>query len=509
MVAPVGLRAGSLAPKLGDADAADGAALLYGRREGMTKKERAMTYQMLINGRMVDGDLSMEVINPATEAVLATCPRASMAQLEEAVAAAKAAFPAWAATSLDQRRAVLHAMADAIEAEAMAIGQLLTQEQGKPIRQAVGEAYGLAYFLRFNAGLDLPERVIADDENRRVVEYRKPLGVVAAIVPWNFPVGLMGFKLPPALMAGNTLVLKPAPTTPLSALMVARIIADKVPAGVVNIITDANDLGAALASHPDVAKVSFTGSTATGRKVYAGAADSVKRLTLELGGNDPAIVLDDVDVKKVAPALFESAFANSGQVCIAIKRLYAHESVYDALCDELATLADQAVVGDGLADGTQFGPLQNRMQYEKVNGIIEEARKDGTIIAGGERSNNPGFFIRPTVVRDIADGTQLVDEEQFGPVLPVIRYSDVDDVVERANALPYGLGASVWSGDPARAQALAERIDAGTVWVNKHRDLTPDVPFGGSRQSGVGTEMGLDGLLEFTQRRIVNMNKVA
>jgi acyl-CoA reductase-like NAD-dependent aldehyde dehydrogenase len=466
-----------------------------------------MTYQMLINGHMVDGDSMMDVINPATEEVVSPCPRASISQLEEAVAAAKAAFPAWSATPLEERRAALYAIADAIEADAMALGQVLTLEQGKPIKAAIGEAYAAAYFFRETAKLDLPERVIADDENRKVIELRRPLGVVAAILPWNFPLSLIGFKLPPALLAGNTVVMKPAPTTPLSTLMVARIMADKLPAGVVNVITDANDLGGALAGHRDVAKVSFTGSTATGRKVYAGAAETMKRLTLELGGNDPAIVLDDVDVKAVAPALFANAFANSGQVCIAIKRLYAHESVYDALCDELVALADAAVVGDGMAEGTQFGPLQNRAQYEKVNAIIEGARKDGTVIAGGERSNMPGFFIRPTIVRDIDDGTQLVDEEQFGPVLPVIRYTDVNDAIVRANATPFGLGASVWSADLVRAQAIAEQIDSGTVWVNKHRDLAADVPFGGSRQSGIGTEMGMEGLLEFTQRRIVNMNK--
>lgn len=466
-----------------------------------------MIPQMLIDGRMVDGDLSMAVVNPATEEEIATCPRASMAQLEQAVAAAKAAFPAWSATCLDERRAVLHAMADAIQAEVEAIARLLTLEQGKPIRQARAETHRLVHALRHAAGLDLTERVLAQDEQRRVIEQRRPLGVVAAIVPWNFPVGLIGSKLPPALMAGNTIVLKPAPTTPLTALMIGRLIADKAPPGVVNIITDANDLGGALASHPDVAKVSFTGSTATGRKVYAGAAETIKRLTLELGGNDPAIVLDDVDVKAVAQPLFDHAFGNSGQVCIAIKRLYVHEAVYDALCEELRRLADAAVVGDGLDEATQLGPLQNRMQFEKVRAIIEQARSDGTIIAGGEQTNAPGYFLRPTIVRDIADGAPLVDEEQFGPVLPLIRYRDVEDAIHRANATPFGLGASVWSADQARAQAVAERIEAGTVWVNTHRELLADIPFGGARQSGLGAEMGLEGLLEFTQRRIVTIHR--
>lgn len=464
-----------------------------------------MEYQLLIDGQMVDGDMTMDVINPATEDVIAVCPRASEAQLEQAVAAARRAFLAWAATSWEDRRAKLIAIAEAIEANAMDIGRVLTMEQGKPIQSAIEEAYGTAHFFRGAAQLDLPPRVLFDEPTRKVIEHRKPLGVVAAIVPWNFPLFMVAFKLPPALLAGNTVVLKPAPTTPLATLMIARLIADILPSGVVNVITDANELGGLLASHPDVAKVSFTGSTATGRKVYAGAADTMKRLTLELGGNDPAIILDDVNVKAVAPALFGTAFANSGQVCLAVKRLYVHDAVYDEMCDELATLADAAIVGDGMEQGTQFGPLQNRAQFQKVRGMIEQARTDGTIIAGGTPHEGPGFFIRPTIVRDITDGTQLVDEEQFGPVLPVIRFHDENDVVARANASPYGLGASVWSSDPSRALALAERIESGTVWVNKHLDLNPDVPFGGARQSGIGCEMGIEGLLEFTQRRIVNV----
>lgn len=464
-----------------------------------------MEYQLLIDGRMVDGDATMDVINPATEQVIAHCSRASEAQLEQAIAAARRAFPAWAATPWEDRRARLIAIAEAIEANAMDIARVLTSEQGKPLQSAIEEAYGTAHFFRAAAALDLPPRVLASDERRRVVEHRKPLGVVAAIVPWNFPLFMVAFKLPPALLAGNTVVLKPAPTTPLATLMIARLIADIVPPGVVNVVTDANDLGARLASHPDVAKVSFTGSTMTGRKVYAGGAETMKRLTLELGGNDPAIVLDDVDVKAVAPALFGTAFANSGQVCLAIKRLYVHASIYDAMCDELAMIANAAIVGDGMEQGVQFGPVQNRAQFEKVRGLIEQARLDGTVIAGGTPHEGPGFFIRPTIVRDIEDGARLVDEEQFGPVLPVIRFADEDDAVARANASPYGLGASVWSSDPARAEALAERIDAGTVWVNKHLDLNPDIPFGGARQSGIGCEMGLEGLLEFTQRRIVNV----
>ena len=461
-------------------------------------------YKLLIDGQMVDGDAVMDVINPATEEVLAQAPRASKAQLDKAVAAAKAAFPKWSRTSIDERKKVLNAIADVVEANAMELGRILTQEQGKPLKDAIGEAYGLAAFCRYFTSMEMPRKVLEDSEGRKVETLRKPLGVIGAIVPWNFPLVLIGLKLPAALLAGNTVVLKPAPTTPLATLRLAELLKDVLPAGVLNVITDANDLGAALTAHPDVRKISFTGSSATGKKVMAGAAETLKRITLELGGNDAAIVLDDVDPKTAAQGIFDGAFQNSGQVCIAMKRLYVHESIYDEMCDELAAIAKASVVGDGLEQGTQIGPLQNKMQFEKVKEILADARKHGTILAGGEAPAK-GYFIRPTIVRDITDGSRLVDEEQFGPILPVIKYSDPEDALVRANASPYGLGGSIWSSNIDRALDFAERMDAGTVWVNKHIDLAPHIPFGGAKQSGIGVEMGEEGLAEFTQLQVINI----
>lgn len=464
-------------------------------------------FKLLIGGKLVAGDQTMDVVNPATAEVLASCPRASEAQLNAAVAAAKAAFPAWAATSLDQRRAKLSEIADAIRANAEELSRLLTQEQGKPLHEAIGEVAGTEGFFRYFASMDLPMKVIEDGADRRVEEHRKPLGVVGAITPWNFPLMILSFKLPPALLAGNTIVLKPAPTTPLTALRMGEIMADILPAGVVNIVTDQNDLGGLLSSHPDIAKVSFTGSTDTGKKVMASAAQTLKRLTLELGGNDASIVLDDADPKKVAQGIFKYAFTNCGQVCLAIKRVYAPESIYDALVEELAALANQAVVDDGLKQGAQVGPLQNKMQFEKVKTFLDDARTNGTIVAGGEVMDRPGYFIRPTIVRDIEDGAKLVDEEQFGPILPVIKVKDEHDAVARANASPWGLGGSVWSSNLDRAQDTAKRMEAGTVWINTHLDVGPHIPFGGAKQSGIGTEFGQDGLEEFTQRQIINLHK--
>ncbi|MGV3482157.1 MAG: aldehyde dehydrogenase family protein [Sphingobium sp.] len=464
-------------------------------------------YKLLIDGALVDGDMTMDVLNPATEAVLATCPRASEAQLDAAVAAAKAAFPAWAKTSIGDRRALLLKLADALQARAPEFARLLTQEQGKPLTEATAEIAYTEAFIRYLSSLEIEAKLIEDGDSRRVEMKRKPLGVVGAIIPWNFPVLIVAFKLPMALLAGNTIVVKPAPTTPLTTLLLGELCAEIFPAGVVNIVTDQNDLGARLTSHPDVAKVSFTGSTETGKKVMASAAASIKRITLELGGNDAAIVLPDADPAKAAPGIFGGAFMNAGQVCLAIKRVYVHDDIYDEMCTALARLAEEAVVDDGLLQGAQIGPLQNKAQYEKVKGFIEDARANGTIIAGGTVDDRPGYFVRPTIVRDISDGTKLVDEEQFGPILPVIRFSDAEDALARANASPWGLGGSVWSGDRDTAYDLAERMEAGTVWINKHLDFGPNIPFGGAKQSGIGVEFAEEGLAEFTQIRVINEAK--
>ncbi|WP_315704186.1 MULTISPECIES: aldehyde dehydrogenase family protein [unclassified Bradyrhizobium] len=461
-------------------------------------------YSLLIDGRMVPGDLIMPVLNPATEEVLAQCPRASKEQLDQAVAAANAAYPAWAATPIEERRRLIGKMADIVEANASELARILTSEQGKPLTDATGEVFGMAAFFRYLSSLDLPMRVIENSGERRVEAYRRPLGVVGAIIPWNYPLLILSFKLPSALLAGNTLVVKPAPTTPLSTLRFAELVKDVLPPGVLNVIADANDLGDHMTRHPDIRKISFTGSTATGQKVMASASQTLKRITLELGGNDAGIVLDDVDPKTVAPGIFEGAFQNSGQVCLAIKRLYVHESVYDDVCNELVTIAKNTVVDDGAKQGTKLGPLQNKMQYEKVKAFLEDAHKNGKVIAGGAAMDRPGYFIEPTIVRDIKEGSKLVDEEQFGPVLPVIKYSDNDDVIRRANASSYGLGASVWSSNPARAHDIAGRIEAGTVWINKHLDMAPNIPFGGAKQSGIGTEFAEEGLAEFTQLQIIN-----
>ena len=452
----------------------------------------------------MSGACSADVVNPATGRAFARCARADAAQLEAAVDAAQRAFSAWSTTPLETRRRALLGMAEALTARRADFAASLTDEQGKPLAQAEAEVNGAVDILRAFARLDLRSAVLRDDTRAKIVRQHLPLGVVAVITPWNYPLVLLMISLAPALLAGNTVIAKPAPSTPLTTLSLAALCAGILPPGVFNVIVDRNDLGDLITSHAGIARVAFTGSVATGRRVMASAAATIKRLTLELGGNDAAIVLDDVDVDEVATRIFWNAMANSGQVCLAVKRVYVPDHAYDAFCEKLAALARTARVGDGREAGTQLGPVQNRAHFVKLLDLLAETRVEGRIIAGGAALERDGYFIAPTIVRDIAEDSRLVREEQFGPVLPVLRYADLDDAIARANRTHYGLAASVWGRDTARAEAVAQRLAAGTVWVNTHLEPPLDFPFGGAKQSGLGMKMGQEGLESFTQPRIVH-----
>jgi acyl-CoA reductase-like NAD-dependent aldehyde dehydrogenase len=469
--------------------------------------ETSDDYRLLINGKLETSQQWLEVVNPATGKTFLRVPKATPAQLEQAVSAARQAFASWSITPIEERRERLLRVADRIHENTERIASVLTREQGKTLAAATQEVQIAEAFCRYFAPMDFPVEVIEDSATTRIEIHRKPLGVVAAITPWNFPFLIGVYKMAPAVLAGNTVVLKPAPTTPVTTLLLGELVRDIFPPGVVNTLVGDNELGTLLTAHPDVAKISFTGSTATGKKVMGSAAPTLKRLTLELGGNDAAIVLEDADPKKIAPGIFGAAFANSGQVCIAIKRLYVHESLYSPLCDELAALAQRAVVGDGMDPGTDFGPLQNQMQFQKVSRLIEETQTQGAVIASSKVPAGPGYFVPLTIVRDIQDGTRLVDEEQFGPVLPVIPYRDVEDVIARANASPYGLGGSVWSGSVERAREVGLRLGSGTVWINQHLAFGPHIPLPGAKESGIGVEFGREGLLEYTGMQVINVNK--
>jgi acyl-CoA reductase-like NAD-dependent aldehyde dehydrogenase len=465
------------------------------------------SYAMLINGRSVTTPEQDDVINPARGEPFATCPRGTRAHVDEAVAAAADAYKTWKKDE-SLRRAKLTECAAAIQGRAQEIAAVLSHEQGKPLTAAMAETFGASMWFDYYANLKLEPEVLQDDAEKRIEVVRKPLGVVAAITPWNFPVILLAWKLAPSWLAGNTVVAKPSPYTPLTSLMVADILKEVVPAGVLNVLSGGNELGAHLAAHPGVRKISFTGSVATGKKIMGYAVEDLKRVTLELGGNDPAIVLDDVDPNTVAEGLFWGAFQNSGQVCTAIKRLYVHEKVYQPILRGLVDRAKKVRVGDGADPETQLGPINNKMQLERVMGLVDDAKKNGgTIQVGGARLEGSGYFYPPTIVTDIGAGVRLVDEEQFGTALPVIPYSNLDDALEQANRTHYGLGGSVWSGDVERATKVVRELESGTGWVNQHMDITPFAPFGGAKWSGIGYENGRWGYEAFTELQVVNTKK--
>ncbi|MCO4865865.1 aldehyde dehydrogenase family protein [Cupriavidus sp. WGlv3] len=460
---------------------------------------------LLIGGKLVEGTARLDVINPATGEVFTTVSCGTEREARDAVAAAKAAQPGWAAAGLPARRASLLRFADELGANAEELAALLVLEQGKPLAEAHQELAYAQAFVRHLAGLELPVAVVQDDASHRIEIHHKPLGVVAAIAAWNFPLLIAAYKIAPALLLGNTVVLKPAPTTPLASLRLGALAKDIFPPGVLNVITDRNDLGGFLTAHPDVAKVSFTGSTATGKKVMESAGPRLKRVTLELGGNDGAIVLDDANVAEIAAKIFGSAFYNCGQVCLALKRLYVHASLHDELCEALADLASAAVVGNGAEPGVAIGPLQNAMQFDKAGRFLAAARRDGKILTGGAALHGDGYFVAPTIVRDLPDDNELVAEEQFAPILPVLKYHDIDEAVARVNASPYGLGGSVWSSDPQRAYAVAQRLDVGTAWINQHLHFGPHIPLVGAKESGLGVEFAAEGLAEYAQLSVINI----
>ncbi|HUK02179.1 MAG TPA: aldehyde dehydrogenase family protein [Steroidobacteraceae bacterium] len=463
-------------------------------------------FALLIDGELTGAAHALDVINPASGAVFARCPAAGRAELDRAVAAARRAAPAWSARSFEERRALIRQMAQELRAKQNELAELLTREQGKPLGQSRDEIARAAQQAEGMADIRIEPELLQQDANSRIELRYVPLGVVGVITPWNAPVNLAAGPLTAALYTGNTVVLKPSPFTPLTTLKLGEALREVFPPGVLNVLAGGDELGQWMSEHPGIDKISFTGSVATGKKVMASAAQTLKRLTLELGGNDAAIVLDDVNPEAVAPKLFFAAFVNSGQVCMAVKRIYAHERIYDALCRALAAEARNAKVGDGMSADTRLGPIQNKEQYDRVLGILEETRRSGArILAGGEVPAGPGYFLPPTIVADIDESSRLVQEEQFGPIVPILRFSDEEDALRRANDTRYGLSGSVWSADPQRAAALAARLEVGTAWVNQHRATSATVPFGGAKESGLGRQYSVLGLKGYMEPRVISV----
>ncbi len=470
-------------------------------------------FGLIINGDRIATSNRFDVINPATEELVATCPLAEASHLDQAVEAAREAFTHWSQVSDEERKAATHKIADLIEQHGGELAGMVTEEQGKPLQGFAGlgaqyEIGGSVAWCHATAELELPVKIAQDDENHRVELRRKPLGVVGSITPWNWPLLIAIWHVIPAIRSGNTVVIKPSPYTPLSTLRFVELANQILPPGVLNIVTGQDDLGPLMTAHPGIDKIVFTGSTATGKKIMQSAAGNLKRLTLELGGNDAGIVLPDVDVASIATGIFASAFINSGQTCAALKRLYVHESIYEEMCSALKAIAENLTVGNGLEEGVDFGPVQNAPQLEKVKALAADARAQGArFLTGDSLPDGPGFFFPLTLVADVSDGCRLVDEEPFGPILPIIKYSDIDEVIERANNNPSGLGGSVWSSDLEQASQLANRLECGTVWINNHAAIQPNVPFGGVKQSGFGVEFSTEGLEEYTSIQSVFIPK--
>jgi len=467
-------------------------------------------YRLIIDGKKVPTKQCFEVLNPATEKVTGLAPLASVSDLNDAVAAARRAQKKWRDEPERKRRKAVAMIARKIEQHAEELAYLVTAEQGKPLN-GLGSRFevgGAIAWTDYTASLSLPMKVLQDNNEGRVEMHRKPIGVVGSITPWNWPLMIAVWHIVPAILAGNAVVCKPSPFTPLSTLRLAELMNEVLPKGVVNCIAGDDDLGPLLTGHHDVGKIVFTGSTGTGKRIMANAAETMKRLTLELGGNDAGIVLADVDPKQIAEGLFWGAFINGGQTCAALKRLFVHEDVYEDVCEELVKFSRKVPMGEGTDEKVLLGPIQNRKQFDIVDELVEDATGKGRLLIGGgvhkgRTGKKKGYFYPLTIIADLENGDRLVDEEQFGPVLPVIRFRNTEDAIKQANDNPNGLGGSVWARDITEAKRVASKLECGSVWINKHGAIQPNAPFGGVKQSGVGVEFGEEGLAEYTDIQVI------
>lgn len=461
-------------------------------------------FSLPINGEALTPQLTFAVTNPATGDVVAQCPKAELEHLDLAVKAAQKAFSGWSLTSDAQRQQMLVNIADDIEANAESLAALIVEEQGKPLELAIGEVMGGVAWTRYAAEQEIPVEVIEESEEKVVELHRRPIGVVASITPWNWPFMIAIWHIMPALRAGNTVICKPSELTPLNTIRLVEIMSKHLPPGVINLVAGSGELGQAISEHSGISKIVFTGSTSTGQNIMKSSAHNLKRLTLELGGNDAAVILPNTEISKVAGDIFEAAFLNMGQTCAAIKRLYVHESQYDEVCTQLSEIAQKQILGNGMDPETTFGPVQNPNQLNIVSNLVKQAKADGAqVLCGGTQPDMSGYFYPPTIVRDIPNHSRLVQEEQFGPVLPIIQYQNVEQAIEWANDNGSALGGSVWGKDEDQVNAVAARLECGVAWMNCHAQIDPHTPFGGWKMSGIGLEFGLEGLLQYTNQQLM------
>ncbi|MCJ1368759.1 hypothetical protein MMC16_007905 [Acarospora aff. strigata] len=463
----------------------------------------------VINGKLTRTSKTRHNINPATTEPNAEVPVSTLEDVDNAVSAARVAFKSWFKVPVEKRREAIIAFADAVAGCKEDLARLLTMEQGKPLAQSDQEVDMAVMWLKAITDLKLPEEIIEDTEDRQIINRYTPLGVACGIVPWNYPVLLACGKIAPALYTGNAIIIKPSPFTPYCDLKLGEIGRRFFPPGVLQVLSGGDDLGPMLTAHPGIDKVSFTGSSVTGKKVMESCSKTLKRVTLELGGNDAAIVCEDVDIEKVIPKITLLSFLCSSQICMMIKRLYVHESIYPQFLSAMVEHTKTLKVGPGLEPDVFFGPVQNSMQYEKMKTLFSDIGKEGwkPAIGGTLPDSGKGYFITPTIIDNPPEDSRIVTEEPFGPILPVLKWNDEVDVIERANDTKMGLGASVWSADFERANRMAKQLEAGSVWVNSHFDVAPGVPFGGHKWSGMGTEWGVNGLKAYCNSQSLWLKK--
>ncbi len=454
------------------------------------------------------------VKNPAIMEVIETLPIPESSEINLMIDNSQKAFKEWKVFSLAQRQETLTKIADAIDSRKDELSKLLTTEQGKPLHESVREIGSIISVFRLYATMSIDSEIILDNKTAMANEVsqitvdQEPYGVCGLILPWNYPIGLLGWKLAPCLLAGNSAIIKPSEFAPLAVIKCIEIISSLLPKNLVQALPGGDQEGAYLTKHPGIARISFTGSQKAGKEILKNASENFPKITLEMGGNDAAIILPDCDLDKRIGSIFWGCFFNGGQICVAIKRIYVHESLADDLIRRFKEMAEGLKIGYGLEPGTQLGPINNERQFLRVEELVNDAVKSGaTIVTGGQRITGNGYFFQPTVLTDLDDTYRIVKEEQFGPAISILTYSDIDDAIARANGTVHGLGGSIWTEDIETGKNLAKKLECGTVWINAHMLVEHSAPFGGWKQSGMGRELGQAGLKEFLQSRTLYIKK--
>lgn len=455
-------------------------------------------------------DTAFLSLNPSTLEVIGEVANTSVEEIEAKIGKAKKAQKLWSARPDEERKEILLKVAEALQNNSKHLAEWITREQGKPLSGpgANFEMQACIGWTQVPASLDLPEEIVFEDETRKDILYRNPIGVVAAIAPWNWPLMIAIWQIIPSLRMGNAVIIKPSEYTTFCSLEMIRVINTVLPEDILQVVTGRGEVGGYLTSHPEIGKIMFTGSIATGKKVIEASAKNMARLTLECGGNDAGIIVPGLDVAKHIENLFWGAFLNMGQTCACLKRLYVHEDDYEKVVNALAEYSSHIPMGNGAEETSVLGPIQNKMQYDKIKDLIRDSENIGAdFVFKGQKPDLEGYFIPVTLVGNVDNGDRIVDEEQFGPVLPIIKYKTLEEAISKANDSENGLGASVWSDDLDQAQKVAAQLEAGTVWINQHGAINPFVPFGGAKQSGYGVEFGIEGLKAVTVPKVISIKK--